>query len=55
MSEFSGVKHFGKYIGNVVVSVDIRECYFLRLNMLVKEMVFNIDVFDAVMEKRILR
>ena len=32
------------------MGINVREGNFLSLNVLAKEMVFNIDVFDAVVE-----
>lgn len=50
LSEFLGVEGFSKYIGYVVVGIDVIEDDFLGLDALAKEMVFDIDVFDVIME-----
>jgi len=50
-SELLGVEGFSKYIGYVVVGIDVIEDDFLGLDMLVKEMVFDIDVFDLVVKR----
>lgn len=49
-SELLGVEGFSKYIGCVVVGIDVIEDDFLGLDALAKEMVFDIDVFDAVVK-----
>ena len=49
-SELLGVEGFSKYISYVVVGIDVIEDDFLGLDMLTKEMAFDIDVFDVVVK-----
>ena len=46
--EFLCVQGFSEYIGYVVVGVDIGEGYFVGLNALAEKVVFDVDVFYAV-------
>ena len=45
---------FGEYVGEVVVCVNIFERDFTRVNVFSKEVVFDVDMFDMLMEGRIL-
>jgi hypothetical protein len=53
--EFFCVESFREYMGNVVMCVDVVGNNFLGLNTLTEEMMFNVNVFDAVVEHWIFR
>ena len=48
-----GVESFYEYIGDVVVGIDVIKCNFLGLDAFMKEMMFDVDVFDAIVECRV--
>ena len=45
-----GIESFREYIGNVIVGIDVGKGNILRLDTLSKEVVFDIDMLDMIME-----
>ena len=48
VTEFVCVQCFCKNIGNVIMGVNVGEGNFIRLDTLAKEVMFDVDVFDAI-------
>ena len=49
MAEFVCIQHFCEYVGNIVMGVDVGKRNFVWLDSFMKEMMFDIYVFDAIM------
>ena len=44
---------FGEYIGEVIICVNVLECNFSHVDVFSKEVVFDIDMLDTLMEGQI--
>ena len=54
-SEFICIQCFGKYAGDIVMSIDVRKGDFIWLNVFMKEGMLDVNVFDVIMQCGILR
>ena len=44
---------FSEYISKIIICVDVFECDFSHVNTFSKEVVFDIDMLDMLMERQI--
>jgi hypothetical protein len=52
--KLDGIENFCEDIGKVVMSVNVGKFEVTRVNMLMEEVVFNINVFDPLVKGRVL-